>query len=249
MAFARARSPGRRRPPPPELPPWRAVALCVAAASTSVTRRSMRGRRAASVETDRPQAPLMGFFKDRPSADETCESTPGCPGLGIATSPARSVLAVPPSFDGFLLTGPCRFVAPCMRPWGSSGFQPTSDTEVPVADRPHGRSTLRSVSLHLERHCVTAPKRVHRRARPPRRWPGRSPKRPDWPRPRGCDPRRSPLLGHPVARMANPMLPWASSTCSLRCSGEPLCRRGGRTSRSWRQARQPSRARPCGRVP
>jgi hypothetical protein len=48
-----------------------------------------------------------------------------------ATSFARSVLVVPPDFDGFLrralvrrprLSTACRFVAPCSRSWGSPGF-------------------------------------------------------------------------------------------------------------------------------
>jgi hypothetical protein len=48
-----------------------------------------------------------------------------------ATSLARSVLVVPPDFDGFLrraairrplLSTVCRFVAPCSRSWGSPGF-------------------------------------------------------------------------------------------------------------------------------
>lgn len=55
-------------------------------------------------------------------------STPGCPGPGAATLPARSALAVPPSFDGLLHTGLSRSIAPCKRPWGSPGFEPTTDT-------------------------------------------------------------------------------------------------------------------------
>jgi len=43
--------------------------------------------------------------------------------LGVATPRTRSVLAVPPGFDGFLRASPCRFVAPCSRPWGSLRFR------------------------------------------------------------------------------------------------------------------------------
>jgi len=51
---------------------------------------------------------------------------------GTATSRTRSVLAVPPGYDGFLRSGPirrpsrstaCGFVAPRSRPWGSLRFQ------------------------------------------------------------------------------------------------------------------------------
>jgi len=41
---------------------------------------------------------------------------------GAATSQTRSVLAVPPGFDGLLRAMPCRSVAPCSQPWGSPRF-------------------------------------------------------------------------------------------------------------------------------
>lgn len=36
---------------------------------------------------------------------------------------ARSALTVPPGFGGLLRASPCRFVAPCSRPWGSLRFR------------------------------------------------------------------------------------------------------------------------------
>jgi len=48
--------------------------------------------------------------------------------FGAAVSRTRSVLAVPPGFDGFLRASPCRFVAPCNRPWGSLRFRRSAVT-------------------------------------------------------------------------------------------------------------------------
>lgn len=42
---------------------------------------------------------------------------------GLATSRARSVLAVLHDFDGLLRIPPCRLVASCCRPWGSPRFR------------------------------------------------------------------------------------------------------------------------------
>jgi hypothetical protein len=80
-----------------------------------------------------PELLSWGLSKDLPlHQHQRCASTP-CrdpsqgtrPDIrrGFACSHARSVLAVPPGFDGFLRTAPCRFVAPCSRPWGSPRFR------------------------------------------------------------------------------------------------------------------------------
>jgi len=42
----------------------------------------------------------------------------------VAKHRTPSALVVPPDSDGLLLTEPCRFVAPCFQPWGSSRFLP-----------------------------------------------------------------------------------------------------------------------------
>jgi hypothetical protein len=97
----------------------------------------------------------MGFLQRPPlRRHQQCASTPGYPGPGIATSRARSVLTVPPGSDGLLRASPCRFVAPCYRPWGSPGFEPTTDQG---RDRLSSQAhTLRSFSLRGWPEAVTA---------------------------------------------------------------------------------------------
>jgi len=41
----------------------------------------------------------------------------------VATLQTRSVLAVPPGYDGFLRASGCRFVSPCSRPWDPPSFR------------------------------------------------------------------------------------------------------------------------------
>lgn len=74
----------------------------------------------------RARAPLLGFSKDAPpsrndprvhSRAVTRSSARGC------HPRARSVLAVPPGFDGFLRALRRRSVAPCTRSWGSARFR------------------------------------------------------------------------------------------------------------------------------
>ena len=72
--------------------------------------------------------PLLGFIKDRPSAStDVVRSLPGGPRPAlwsvVATLRTRSALAVLPDFGGLLRSTPCRFVAPCIRPWGSPSFR------------------------------------------------------------------------------------------------------------------------------
>jgi len=70
----------------------------------------------------------------------------------VATPRTRSVLAVPPGFDGFLRSMACRFVAPCFRPWGPPSF-PRCLPPVPVSGLrfrrrvSRRRCTLQSFSL------------------------------------------------------------------------------------------------------
>jgi len=82
-------------------------------------------------------------------------STPGFDGSqasylhlrpGNANSRTRSVPAVPPGSDGLLCAVPCRSVAPCSRPWGSSRFRLWRDSSARAP--PHrfprqGRSAVR----------------------------------------------------------------------------------------------------------
>jgi hypothetical protein len=113
-------------------------------------------------ELSKPTGSSLGVVQRTPlHRHGDSESTPGCPGLWVATPRARSALAVPPGFDGFRLAGPCRLVASCSRSWGSPGFEPTRDqcrSTVPEPDPPRRRMTLRSVSLLHEWNGVTPPK-------------------------------------------------------------------------------------------
>jgi len=79
-----------------------------------------------SASSARARAPLLGFSKDAPpsrseprvhSRAVTRSSARGC------QPRARSVLAVPPGFDGFLRALRRRSVAPCTRSWGSARFR------------------------------------------------------------------------------------------------------------------------------
>jgi len=71
----------------------------------------------------------------------------------VAKHRTPSALVVPPDSDGLLLTEPCRFVAPCFQPWGSSRFLPRiplpvlQPSAVLVAFPELAAHTLRSVSL------------------------------------------------------------------------------------------------------
>jgi hypothetical protein len=56
---------------------------------------------------------------------EPIVSTPGWPKPAFGVEMplhTRSVLVVPPDFDGFRHDVPCRSIAPCSRPWGSLRF-------------------------------------------------------------------------------------------------------------------------------
>jgi hypothetical protein len=87
--------------------------------------------------------------------------------LEDATPLARSALVVPPDFGGLLRVMPCRFVAPCYRPWGSPRF-PLAFPEVcsrsPKALYPFKAFPSLAAPLH-----VTGFWAVHRRAIPSRR--------------------------------------------------------------------------------
>jgi len=96
----------------------------------------------------RIRTPLLGLSKDRPSVDMSfSRPLPDCaPTLRSLTAsvdprkrrsrailrpeaampPTRSTLAISRGFGGLLRLEPCRFVAPCSRPWGSPGFRTVS---------------------------------------------------------------------------------------------------------------------------
>jgi hypothetical protein len=107
---------------------------------------------------------LLGFIKDRPSAstDTACplpdEPRPALR-PGVAKLRTCSALAVLPDFGGLLHAAPCRFVAPCIRPWGSPRFQ-----LAPLVARRLGVGTRLSRWRHTLR---SFPLRVGRRASPP----------------------------------------------------------------------------------
>jgi hypothetical protein len=100
----------------------------------------------------------------------------------IATSRTRSVLAVPPGFDGLLHALPCRSVAPCCRPWGSSRFRLDAVVLSRATHHPHPRQGARSArqvhaSLAVLPRCCHHGGRHDRHAFAPtataRRPPGR----------------------------------------------------------------------------
>ena len=74
----------------------------------------------------RIRAPLLGFSKDAPPSryeSRVHSRTVSRPSARGCHPRARSVLAVPPGFDGFLRASRCRSVAPCTRSWGSARFE------------------------------------------------------------------------------------------------------------------------------
>jgi hypothetical protein len=83
----------------------------------------------------RCRAPSTGFFKERPSTGITkgvhSRTPEGLLRQDGATRPARSVFAVPPRPDGFLLPSLRGLVASHIRSWGSPGFG-WRPTDVPV---------------------------------------------------------------------------------------------------------------------
>lgn len=74
---------------------------------------------------------------------EHAASTPGTAPVNRASPSAwschlqaRSALAVPPGFDGFLRIVPRRSVAPCSRPWGSPPFPALWSTDLGFSENP-----------------------------------------------------------------------------------------------------------------
>jgi hypothetical protein len=190
--------------------------------------------------------------KTAPPSYSPCASTPGEPGPENATSRARSVLAVPPGFDGLLRTRSRGFVAPRSRPWGPPGFEPMAD-KTPTPDSPHRRYALRSVSL--------------RGSGSPRQW-GTNPPFTEAPtlspfaRPvseesgvaaaSGLSPPKSPLLSTRVATSRKPDAPlgFVMNSGFRRTTGllpwPPATEVASARHRSVVPAQQPSHASPCG---
>jgi hypothetical protein len=114
--------------------------------------------------------PLLGFIKDRPSAStDAVRPLPGGPRPalrpGAAILRTRSALAVLPDYGGLLHSTPCRFVAPCIRPWGSPRFRSAlalrpkargEGSPSPVAPHPSKLSPPRQVAA---RHHAPIPSR------------------------------------------------------------------------------------------
>jgi len=131
--------------------------------------------------------PLLGFSKDRPSVDISIEhplpvTVRACqprgtrwPGgstrpegqertrrllrPGVASLRARSALAVPPGSDGLLCSIPCRFVAPCSRPWGSPRFRGAP-----------GSPPAACATKNLPKEALTAKDQRANRQAPPFPW-------------------------------------------------------------------------------
>jgi len=85
---------------------------------------------------------------------------------GNAILRTRSVLVVPPDFDGLLCSIPCRSVAPCSRSWGSPRFGP--------AARPTNRP--KSLRISNESTCLalgSSPRRYRPSKLSPRQQPYR----------------------------------------------------------------------------
>jgi len=160
--------------------------------------------------------PLMGFIES-PFVDistlcplQTDRSQSRHRGANLS---ARSVLVVPPDFDGLRHKMPCRFIAPCSRPWGSPSFM-TCRAEAqqvnPLTERPFEAfpslaaftrwsglphsTMLRAFSpLPQGVYFNTLPRLV---ADP-------------LARPQGFAPPKSPLQKCSVATASRSMLPWA----------------------------------------
>jgi len=92
---------------------------------------------------------------------------------GVARFRARSVLAVPPGFDGLLCTIPCRFVAPCSRPWGSPRFRRRSALLPPPARDDLPKEAPRARDPRAMCRTPPFPWRVHPSELFPRRQPRR----------------------------------------------------------------------------
>jgi len=113
-----------------------------------------------SASASSPEFPLVWFSKDRPSAVRVARvlsrlTLPKGSALRLNAAKRRtpSAFVVLPDFGGLLRMRPCRFVAPCSRPWGSSGFarglpQLRVSTNLGPPRAPHARlHTLQSVPL------------------------------------------------------------------------------------------------------
>jgi len=170
-------------------------------------------------------------------------------------SRARSALAVPPGSSGLLRTRPCRFVAPCSRPWGPPGFEPTVDYRRST-DPPHRRSTLRSFSPSLQRLFPSPRLTPRHRDSNPLVVGSRVPKNPILPRPQGFLRKESApsLLGvateeHGVASLGFPFD--SSLRCACRPRGSatvpPTEARGAPGTEVPSPAPQPSHGIPCER--
>ena len=66
------------------------------------------------------RSPLRRCLRIRPVPRFVPEDCPLRSNTAKCSTP--SAFAVPPGSDGLLRMRPCRFIAPCTRPWGSSGF-------------------------------------------------------------------------------------------------------------------------------
>jgi len=86
--------------------------------------------------------PLLGFIKDPPLRRITLRVHSRFVRrltIGLRCHPQTcSAHVVPPDSSGLLHAALCRFVAPCIRPWGSPCFQPGLESEDSVGAFPNG---------------------------------------------------------------------------------------------------------------
>lgn len=138
--------------------------------SLSETRFGSRGPSFPSCRPKPPvrvfRTPLLGFIKDRPSADASAACPlPGGPKAALrhedANLRACSAPAVPPGSDGFLHAGPAGLLHPAtgheVRHISSSLLGPSPKKEPPHRAFPNGAYTLRSFSLRDSRSASPRP--------------------------------------------------------------------------------------------
>jgi hypothetical protein len=199
----------------------------------------------------------LGFIKDRPSAStDVVRPVPGGPRpalrLGVAKLRAPSALVVLPDFDGLLRSTPCRFVAPCFRPWGSQRFRFAPDAR---ARRLGAACSASPVALHPSKRSPSQQVGVrHRAPRPSRRCSRSATSSPSvLPRPGSA-----PLAGHSTSGLCSAEKSVAprrrchrrSARCFLglrptRVLDAGIPRRGSEESRVARPGRSEDRSGTC----
>jgi len=112
--------------------------------------------------------PLRRIFHSRPVPGPISKNESLRPIAAKRWTP--SALTVPPGFGGLLRVWTCKFVAPCIRPWGSSGFVcGLAHVAFPHHSLLQSLLTLAFVPFEAFPLSIAAPR--HRVAFPSRRYP------------------------------------------------------------------------------